>query len=439
MTTLSEFPFRTLQAILEESAALANITIPEDQRATMIADSDGTPKTMVANVNKAGAAGEQLTLNGWLNSWRGTWERAFWSARSRFPLADAIYEAVSLLREANLPARPAYVQALAPAHSQDTDVAETVTALVQRGLLRADRDRDRLEPFAEEQIEVSLQSVDKELPDLAQQWISLVDAVLASDSAPVMDLVALADTLQVQGYHAGAERVATAALAQDPGCSAASFQRGLARVSQTKFNEAVADFAEALTANYKPIRAHLMRGLAHLMVGRFPDSAADFTAAINGGERLAYAGRALARFFQGAFENAISDFTKARDVTPDEAGLSFYYLRAISHQVTQDEEAALADFSRAIAAGSGYNNLHAYFSRGILHSQAGNLASAKADFTHVLAETDNALLYYMRGGVCFLQNDLTSAEADFTEAIARWQDEAYLAVLQELVGHLSRN
>jgi Tfp pilus assembly protein PilF len=425
---LAELPTETLQVILETAARLGGVTIPEGQAAVMAADSDGTPKTMVANVNQAGIAGEALTVERWHNTWRGTWESSFQEVRYHYPLADGVYEALHLLQLAGVPARTVYVSALSDANLQ-VDAADTVAALVQRGLLRAEE--GVLVPFANEQIEVSLQSVDKVLPDLAQHWDRLIDTLLKVDTpveVGVSDLVALTETLFIHHRDADAERIATAVLARVPEHAQAFFQRGLVRAHQNKYHDAIDDFSAALAQDYRPARAYLMRGLSRLMLAKYSAAGADFTAAITEGETLAYKGRGLARIFQQEFAGTVSDLTEALLAAPEEGEL--YYLRGFALHMQKATAAAAADFTRAIEAG--YEAAYAFFARGWLYWQTGDMVAAEADFSRVLEHEDTPIIYFLRGYARYRQSDLTGSEADFSVAIERRREDTYSALLQKI-------
>ncbi len=427
---LAELPRETLETILRDAAEVAGIALAQDEAAALAADSDGTPKTMVANVNQAALAGEALTAARWHNTWRGTWQESFDDTRQRYAGVDAVYEAVHLLRAAGLPARSAYVSAVSRARGGQA-VAETVQALVARGLLRAEG--DRLAPFVEEQIEVSLESVGKALPQLMQDWQALTQTLVNLDEAAADDLATLADTLNVMGEHADAELAASAALARAPGHGPAAYERGLARARQDRYEGADEDFTTALEAEYRPASAALMRGLTRFMLGQYEAATGDFDVAISGGEALAYKGRGLARLFRQSFGDAVEDLSEALARLGEDGEL--YYLRGLAQYAKEDAAAALADYDRAIAAG--FEQPGAYFARGWLHWRTGDLEEAEADFTQVLREVGNAFIYYLRGIARYQQGNLAGAEEDLSKCIARWQEDDYIDVLQRLARALA--
>jgi len=122
------------------------------------------------------------------------------------------------------------------------------------------------------------------------------------------------------------------------------------------------------------------------------------------------------------FERAITDFTKAIELQPENG--DYYYRRGWSHLEAQDYPAALADFSKAIELqpDTGDN----YYWRGLTHLEAQDYPAALADYSKAIElQPDNGYNYHGRGLTHREAQDYPAALADLSKAIELQPEDAH--------------
>ncbi|MBF0320398.1 MAG: tetratricopeptide repeat protein [Nitrospirae bacterium] len=134
---------------------------------------------------------------------------------------------------------------------------------------------------------------------------------------------------------------------------AASFNnRGLAYLELKQYDNAVADFTEAIQASPKQYLYYMNRGIANSDRKHYTDAIADYRKAIGLNPSnvdhayRVYANLAYAHYFNKDYKMAIDECTDAIKKNPnkDEA----YVMRGLSYQQLDNCELAIADFTRAI-------------------------------------------------------------------------------------------
>ncbi|MCX5697998.1 MAG: tetratricopeptide repeat protein, partial [Candidatus Omnitrophica bacterium] len=90
------------------------------------------------------------------------------------------------------------------------------------------------------------------------------------------------------------------------------------------------------------VEEYFNRGLAHGNQGNFPQAISDFTKAIeiNPNDAEAYYNRGLVYGTQGNFPQAISDFTKAIEINPNDA--EAYYNRGLAYYEKKEYDSSWA-------------------------------------------------------------------------------------------------
>ena len=96
------------------------------------------------------------------------------------------------------------------------------------------------------------------------------------------------------------------------------------------------------------VRTHLDHGRACLDKGKYDDAIADYTEAIalDPNVATAYTIRGDAYAEKGEFDRAIADFTKAIGLDPNDA--ITYYNRGYTYAKKGDEDQAIADFRKVL-------------------------------------------------------------------------------------------
>jgi tetratricopeptide (TPR) repeat protein len=142
-----------------------------------------------------------------------------------------------------------------------------------------------------------------------------------------------------KGDFATAERYWTKILEQLPDNPAVWSNRGNARVSQNKLQEAIADYNKAIELAPDAPDPYLNRGTALEGLGRWEDAIADYNHVLElePNDPAAYNNRGNAEAGLGRWEDAIADYKQAADMAPEYAFARANHALAL-YQVGQTEE-----------------------------------------------------------------------------------------------------
>jgi tetratricopeptide (TPR) repeat protein len=164
--------------------------------------------------------------------------------------------------------------------------------------------------------------------------------------------------------------------------------RGNAHADRQDFDQAIADYGEALGRNPTHAVVYYDRGNAWRMKGDYDKAIADYDRAIVLAPRYedAFVNRGIAYARKGDADRAISEFTTA--LMLDGSDVAAYRNRADAYLDNGDFARALEDYDEAIRRLPG--DADAYRGRGYLHFYAGEFAAAADDLARVLmAEPDD--------------------------------------------------
>ena len=158
--------------------------------------------------------------------------------------------------------------------------------------------------------------------------------------------------------------------------------RGNAHAGRQDYDEAIADYGEALKRNPTHAVAYFDRGSAYRMKRDFDKAIADYDRAIALDPRYedAFVNRGAAYAGKGDLERAVSEFTTA--LMLDGADVAAYRNRGDAYVDQGDLGLALQDYDEAIRRAPG--DVDAYRSRGYLHFYAGDFAPAADDLARVV-------------------------------------------------------
>ena len=185
------------------------------------------------------------------------------------------------------------------------------------------------------------------------------------------------------------------------------FEVGIARhkTVQTEDDNKELEWIEQEVENYNAIENALSspnmlifynRGTLYSKMGRYDEAIEEFDKAIEGREDAGaelYLQRADAKRLKGAYQKAISDFTKSIEL--DSMNSWAFYRRGWTKEFNNDFQGALEDYTTAIAMNDKY--AYSYFSRADLYISKFNQPElAENDYLSVL-KLDNAI---MKGGNC---------------------------------------
>ena len=154
--------------------------------------------------------------------------------------------------------------------------------------------------------------------------------------------------------------------------------QGNARLAQKDWDEAIADYNEAIPATQKRVRIR-RRGFAYYSKGCFDKAIDDYSQAIRLNPKAAapYAGRGLAQAGKGDFKKAIADYDKAVQLEPEHAAT--YAARGSVYLREREWDKAIADCREAVRLDP--TLACAYGVRGRAYVEKRNWDGAIADYT----------------------------------------------------------
>jgi tetratricopeptide (TPR) repeat protein len=159
--------------------------------------------------------------------------------------------------------------------------------------------------------------------------------------------------------------------------------RGNAHADRQDFDQAIADYGEALGRNPTHAAAYYDRGNVWRMKGDHDKAIADYDRAIALDPRYedAFVNRGVAYARKGDADRAISEFTTA--LMLDGSDVAAYRNRADAYVDKGELSLAREDYDEAIRRAPG--DADAYRGRGYLHFYAGEFSAAAADLARVVA------------------------------------------------------
>ena len=184
------------------------------------------------------------------------------------------------------------------------------------------------------------------------------------------------------------------------------------------------DIDAALEAHSKAIElkpdytdAYIYRARIYSEQGAYEQAIADYTKAIEldpPNLTLPYMERARTYYEQGAYEQAFADYDKVIELSP---GYKWaYYNRGNAYADMGNPEQAILDYSQAIELDPDISDF--YFKRGLAYAYANDLEHAIADYTKAIGIAPNdAMAYNNRGYAYEKSGNLEQAIADYTKAI----------------------
>jgi tetratricopeptide (TPR) repeat protein len=217
------------------------------------------------------------------------------------------------------------------------------------------------------------------------------------------------------GEYARAVADFTRVLQLDPGNVRALADRAAAAGEVGQRDRALADYTEALRRE-PSAGLYVDRGLVHAALDDWEQAAADFTEAIalDAASPAPYLLRGNARCELDDLDGALADFGEALRLDPQSA--TAYYNRGNVHARRGEYALALADYGRALEIDP--TPAAAWFNRGNAHAASGAWAEALADYDEALRlEPDDAAVHTNRGNARGSLGDLEGALADYTRAL----------------------
>lgn len=193
------------------------------------------------------------------------------------------------------------------------------------------------------------------------------------------------------------------------------YKRGFAHYNLENYQEAIADYIQAIRINPNYAKAYHQLGLVRYQIKDYEGAVADFTEVIriNPNDALAYRNRAGIRYFLKDHQGSIEDYTQAIKINPQIDDANF-------HIIASKEE--LTSFEQNLAQINDYYNL------GNTNYTQGNYQEAIIDYTQAIKVNYNdADAYFQRGNVYYHQGNKQKANEDFQKAADLYQKAGKLA------------
>jgi phosphate/phosphite/phosphonate ABC transporter binding protein len=194
------------------------------------------------------------------------------------------------------------------------------------------------------------------------------------------------------------------------------FTDGTAHYENGEYEEAIADFTEAIRADPNHVASYQGRGLAYYALGQYDQATEDHTEAIrlDADSAVAYAHRGAAYLELGQYEESISDCTEAIRLDPDLA--IAYCARGGAYLQLGSYDEAMSDCSEALRLDP--NLARAYSNRAAVHNELGDYEAATSDCTEAIRlNPELTMAYYGRGVAHYELGNYEQAIQDCTEAL----------------------
>jgi tetratricopeptide (TPR) repeat protein/membrane protease YdiL (CAAX protease family) len=191
--------------------------------------------------------------------------------------------------------------------------------------------------------------------------------------------------------------------------------RGNEHLEKGEFDEALADYAEAIQLAPDDATAYANRGLAFLKKGKYTEALPDLDQAIRLNPKFAdaYLNRAFARTQLAQHDQAIADYDQVLRINPEEE--MAYRYRGLAYLNQGELDRAIADLTTALRKQPKVAETHVW--RGEAYRNKSLFDQAIPDFTEAIQlEPKNAEVYVLRGFAFQGKGDQARAAADFEEA-----------------------
>lgn len=394
--TLPEFTVQGLEKLLAGMAEWAGIEVDSDQVKRMVADCDGTAKTIVENVELSRRRRRTLNLESWLPSQGKTWSARLVLARHDLPHIEQVKRAFFLFRKAGLPTRATYITRLGSLFAE-SEVSASLQGLLDIGLFRS------REGLLSAPADLGWEDHIPEGHSLNSHWETITQIVIeqaADRTGWEQDISNLLMILWEKQEFGHVEAAADQAIRIGHRKPYPYVMRGIARFTLKKYLEAEEDLTKAISLGLDISGVYTILGLSRFNISDQSNNLAD---------RLELLGNA-----QQDLSVAIDEF--------GEMEVAAFKTRGIVNLFLGNEDGALEDLEKAIELGDqGRDN---YFILGLLKTNRENYPGAKEGMsTAIKLGLDDSEPYLWLGYIEMKLGNLDEAEKALTEAIKREQDE----------------
>jgi tetratricopeptide (TPR) repeat protein len=180
-----------------------------------------------------------------------------------------------------------------------------------------------------------------------------------------------------------------------------------------EYQNAIADFDQAITANPDYADAYVGRGAAYVNLGQYDAARTDLDRAISLGPRiaLAYYNRGLMSYFRGEFDEALIDLNRAIELDPTH--VNAYRVRAETCYELGESAHAMADLDRVVSMAP--DSPIGYYVRGTLYTDANEYEKAEADLRKALEIAPDSLGANCSMGWLYFRQQKFAEAVEFNE------------------------
>ena len=243
------------------------------------------------------------------------------------------------------------------------------------------------------------------------------EPITPTEPASAEQLLRSANEYFRQGKYEEALADYNEAIRIDPQDALAYYNRGTTKGALDRHQEAIHDFDQAIRLKPQEALAYDNRGTAKGTLGQLQEAIDDFDQAIslNPQHVTAYYNRGTAKGRLGRFQEAIDDFDQAIRINPKSA--LAYNNRGNAKSALGRQEEAIVDYSEAIRLKP--HHASPYYNRGIAKGALGRYEEAIADYSEAIRlNPKNAKAYCNRGIAKGKLDRHEEAFLDFDEALS---------------------
>lgn len=193
--------------------------------------------------------------------------------------------------------------------------------------------------------------------------------------------------------------------------------RGNVYYERNEYDNAIADYTQALRFNDKNADVYVCRGICHSKKGDIDRALDDFNQALklNPKNPEIYGNRGNAFIAENNLDKALADYSRAVELSPGEP--KWHNNRGIVYYRKKEYEKAISDYNRALELDPKFAN--AYYHRGLAFSDKNEYDKALSDFNKAIEFNPDEGLSYSKRGYIYLEikNDPDKALADLNKAV----------------------
>jgi tetratricopeptide (TPR) repeat protein len=427
--------------LLNKLSNRAGIKLGSEDVLNMVHDSDGTPLTIVKNVERAQRNSYRLQWDeNWIPVQGQDWAQLFNNACREFSDKNvlAVYHSLYLVNSSALPQRIQYIMSLGTSLAA-TDITATLMGLENLGLLETVN--NLIYPLGVQQLHERLEDAGGGFPKIENHWDTVARAVTLNVETGMewaQDMLKFSRKLYAAGRYPLIDDITAKVVDRFPGNSDAHFLRGIAFHAQKMSDLALSEYNLTVKLNPSHEAAYYYRGMIHHNNKVYDSAISDYDKAIrlNPNHVEAYLQRSHVQRFQMQLDAAEAGYSKVIELNPNHA-LAICN-RGIVRLLRGEYESAKLDLDRALQLTP--DLAPAYGAQGMLHLFMGQfeLALEKLDRYGEL-DLESPERYIFLGIACFMRDDQNGAAKHFKRFYEKYPDDFRSKYMRGVLHYLQGN